>query len=141
MVDVRLPPDFSDASGEASKEAGDSRVLLFVYGTLRRGEEYHHYLARSTGRGLARTEAHFTLLSLGTYPALVDGGSTAVVGELYLVDLRDLAAIDELEECPELYIRVIIPLSDGRRVHTYLLAKDVDPNWQAIPSGDWLQRG
>lgn len=110
---------------------------IFVYGTLRRGESNHGFLAGSVFLRAGRTEPRFTLVSLGEYPAMLMGGETAVHGEVYAVDPRTLAALDALEEHPDLYRRQTIHLQDGTEVWAYLLPKAQASGCPQIPSGDW----
>ena len=113
------------------------QTLVFVYGTLLQGERNHHHLHRAELVGGARTRAVFTMIDLGSYPAMVRGGVTAVVGEVYRVDERTLAALDELEGHPTLYRRERIELDDGRAVETYLLPAEQRPVGDHISSGDF----
>lgn len=100
----------------------DQRHKVFVYGSLKRGECNHHYMA--TGRFVcrARTTPEFRLYSLGRYPTL--GRATespcAIVGEVFEVDDAALAAIDRLEDNGRLYQReqvVVHDLDDERTTH------------------------
>ena len=69
---------------------------VFVYGTLRRGEPNHHILDRPPLRR-ARTLPAYELVSLGAFPAMVPGGTTAVVQlEAALVSIKDIVA-----RCPQ----------------------------------------
>jgi gamma-glutamylaminecyclotransferase len=86
---------------------------VFVYGTLLRGEVNHYLLQDARLLGAHRTEPRFTLLLLGAYPGLVDGGDTAVSGEVYGVDAAGLRRLDRLEDYPRLYDRRIIPTVHG----------------------------
>ena len=117
-----------------------SLVRIFVYGTLMRGERYHHLLAKAHYLGPARTEPAFELVDLGTYPAMVPGGHTAVWGELYAVDAPTLATVDELEEHPRFYHRQPIRLEDGAEALAYLLSTAQVRGYPRIPSGDWRKR-
>lgn len=114
---------------------------VFVYGTLRRGEHNHRLLESARFVGEGHTPPSFTLRDLGAYPALVDGGSTRVVGEIYEVEGVTLSALDRLEDHPRLYRREQIALDDGERVEAYLLPADrAWGRFQNIESGDWRER-
>lgn len=83
---------------------------LFVYGTLLRGEPNHHLLSTAVYLGPARTVARYTLVDLGGFPALLEGGGTAVEGEVYSVGRATLAQADRLEGHPHFYERVGVQL-------------------------------
>ena len=108
---------------------------VFVYGTLLRGEVNHGLLAGAELMGAHRTEPRFTLYRLGAYPGLVAGGGTAVHGEVYRVNDAGLRALDQLEDYPRLYDRLLIPTPFGRAwVYVYRgRLQDREP----IRSGDW----
>jgi gamma-glutamylcyclotransferase (GGCT)/AIG2-like uncharacterized protein YtfP len=112
-------------------------ALLFVYGTLRRGEPHHVLLASARYFGVARTLPHYRLLDLGPCPGIVHGGITAITGELYGVGPELLDAIDALEGHPMLYRRERIELDDGRRADTYLYQVPPGYGRREIRSGDW----
>ena len=128
------------ALGEGVRSSATS-VRVFVYGTLRGGEANHALLAASRRVGEGRTEPRYTLVSLGAFPAMVQGGKTAVVGEVYEVDAVTLAALDQLEGHPSFYRRRLIRLADGDEVQAYLLSAQQVIGRPLIPSGDWLNRG
>jgi gamma-glutamylcyclotransferase (GGCT)/AIG2-like uncharacterized protein YtfP len=115
-------------------------ALVFVYGTLMRGERNHALLSTAVCFGEGRTVPAFELADLGTYPALVAGGRVAVTGELWEVDGATLAKLDELEEVPTRYQRKRIPLEDGRVVEAYLMPSDSTEGAKRIPGGDWKKR-
>ena len=71
--------------------------LLFVYGTLMRGEPAHHYLERAERLGTHVTEAAFRLVVVDWYPVMAPGGTQAVHGEVYRIELSDLRQIDAYE--------------------------------------------
>ena len=85
----------------------------------------------------ARTKPRFELVSLGPYPAMVAGGTTAVLGEVYEVDQETLAKIDLLEGHPHHYRRELVRLEDGEEVLAYLLPRDKAEGLPRIESGDW----
>ncbi len=111
------------------------QYLIFVYGTLLRGEVNHGLLEGAEWVGEHRTEPRFTLVHLGAYPGLIAGGRTAVFGELYRVDSRGLRMLDALEDYPRLYARRLLGTAFGR-AWTYVYRGPVRDR-PAIPSGDW----
>jgi gamma-glutamylaminecyclotransferase len=123
-------------------------VLIFVYGTLLRGESNHPELSDAAFVRSARTEARYELVDLGGYPALLEDGQTAVSGEIYDVNSALLARLDRFEEVPELYERKPIALVDGR-IEAYVLPRDradgapriVDGDWRAVARSDAAKSG
>lgn len=118
---------------------GYGGMKLFVYGSLRRGEPAHHLLAGATFIALAQTEPRFTLVDMGDYPALVEGGHTAVVGEIYDVDESRLADLDAYEEAPDVYTRAALCV-EGHQVVTYVLPASLAIGCSAFAGGDWRRR-
>lgn len=112
-------------------------TLLFVYGTLLRGEPNHALLA-GAGRFVrdARTEPAYTLWDLGPYPALTLGGATAIEGELWDVD-----AFDDLDAYEgESYARVLVTLEGGERVQAYALLHAAERGSARQLEGAWRKR-
>jgi gamma-glutamylcyclotransferase (GGCT)/AIG2-like uncharacterized protein YtfP len=116
-------------------------VNVFVYGTLLSGEPNHDRLRGARLLASTRTEPRYTLLSLGPYPALVEGGDTSVTGEVYDVDDDLLRALDRFEGVPSLYRRVPIRLLGGSVAQGYALAREASRSkkHRLIPSGDWRE--
>jgi gamma-glutamylcyclotransferase (GGCT)/AIG2-like uncharacterized protein YtfP len=94
------------------------RQLVFVYGTLKRGEKNHHWLEGASWQGEAELSG-VLLHDLGPFPMAVIGVGTAI-GEVYAVEERGLARLDELEGYPRLYDRQLLSLNDGRQAWVYL---------------------
>ena len=116
--------------------------ILFVYGSLMRGQPAHGLVAAAPFLGPARTAPCFHLVDLGPYPGLVDGGTMAVEGELYAIPPRLLPHIDAFEGHPRHYRRRPIPLAGGRHAHAYVLTRRPThacivpvPHWPT-----WLRR-
>jgi gamma-glutamylcyclotransferase (GGCT)/AIG2-like uncharacterized protein YtfP len=119
--------------------------LLFVYGTLRRGEVRHRML--EAGRVLTIIPASVAgqLLDFGDYPGLVRGGNgSRVHGELIeFENFDDIAASIDDEEGPDFargFVHCTTP--DGGRYKAWVYrftgaAKDA----RIISSGDWRVRG
>lgn len=110
--------------------------LVFVYGTLMRGECRHGALAGQQFVGLATTRPHYRLYHCGTYPALVKvapGSGNRIEGEVYRVSAECLARLDEIEGVDEgLYERGPVGLENSpvgnqvdAAVEAYLYRQDV----------------
>jgi len=112
---------------------------VFVYGTLLRGEKNHHVLQGSPCIGVARTEPAYTLVSLGSIPAMTRGGTTSVRGEVFEVTDEVLADLDKLEGHPDWYKRTTIRLVDGSSVEAYLMEPGTVEGRPVIVSGDWRE--
>lgn len=112
---------------------------IFVYGSLRYGGRLNHIMKRYA-RFLrqAKTKKEFSLISLGAFPALISGGNTEVVGEIYEMTDQVLAYLDQIEQHPDGYTRTKIKLSDNSLVEAYLFNHEVD-GCEEIASGDWIQ--
>ena len=84
-----------------------SSILLFVYGTLKRGCRGHGWLAGQEWMGSAKTLPHYRLHDSGCYPCLVRDLEHGVLihGELWRVLSNDLKRLDAYEGAPELFRR------------------------------------
>ena len=94
------------ASTESLPPAGS---LLFVYGTLQRGGQYHYFLERCAARFVStgKLTTHYPLI-LAEYPCLLDqpGKGYRVGGEIYEIHQPDdWKALDHLEGYPHEYTR------------------------------------
>jgi gamma-glutamylaminecyclotransferase len=104
---------------------------LFVYGTLKRGQPRHRFLAGQKFVAATATQPRYRLFNVGEYPALVqhpDGRS--IEGELWDVDEACLRTLDKVEGCDlGLYVRGPIELQaphDWLVAMTYLYLLPVD---------------
>jgi gamma-glutamylcyclotransferase (GGCT)/AIG2-like uncharacterized protein YtfP len=116
-----------------------ARVKIFVYGTLLRGESAHHLLGRALFLGSAHTTPSFTLLDMGEYPALIEGGSDRVAGEIYAIEAALLPALDAYEEAPSVYERKSISIG-GHNALAYVLRGSHGLRGARIASGHWRER-
>lgn len=82
-------------------------MLLFTYGTLRRGESRHRHIRDQRFLGEYRTEPLYVLIPGPDYPCLRlprDGETPASVpGELYEIDEALLPLLDQVEGSPWLF--------------------------------------
>jgi gamma-glutamylaminecyclotransferase len=95
-------------------------TLLFVYGSLKRGERNHRMMSGAVFIAEALTVARYGFCVLGDYPALLRRGERAVAGELYRADARALRDLDLFEGVD--YVRDWVRLSDEREAQAYFLA-------------------
>lgn len=115
---------------------------VFVYGTLKRGEVAHaEYMAEATFLGVAQTPPRYRLVSCGWYPGLVAGGHRAIHGEVYSVDAAQLARLDEFEEVPEWYQRILVELESFGEVWIYLLHSEHAEGCPEVPGASWTGEG
>jgi len=116
--------------------ADNGELLVFVYGTLKRGHGNHHWLADAPFLGEAALP-NVVLHDLGPFPMAVPGEGL-VLGEVYAVDAAGLARLDRLEGYPRLYDRRPLPLVDGRTAWVYLGRPQQVRHVSAIADGRWL---
>lgn len=133
-----------------------AHALVFVYGTLKRGQPNHAVLldgahGRAAFRGRARTLEAFPLVIAGAnnVPFLLPlpGRGRRVAGEVYAVDEQMLSFLDRFEDCPGVYRRTAaaVVLEDGDapgdtpgdalRCFLYSAAT-YPPEWLALPFHD-----
>ncbi|MES9821043.1 MAG: gamma-glutamylcyclotransferase family protein [Candidatus Thiodiazotropha sp.] len=136
LAHVKIPPVEDCEYGLHLKTGILVFDLVFVYGTLRQGEVNHHLLSGAEFCGEHMTRPQYRMLNLGAYPGVVDGGSTAIVGEIYRIDKKQFVHLDRLEAYPVLYNRKLIPTRWGRAwIYLYRGNRSARP---VIPSGNWI---
>jgi gamma-glutamylaminecyclotransferase len=123
----------------AERGARERPLKLFVYGTLRYGQPGHALLRGAPLLAEVHTAARFTLVELGGYPALVEGGQTAIVGEIYEVEADILTELDRYEDVPEMYQRVSMRIA-GHDVLVYALPTERAAGRPRLADGDWSRR-
>jgi gamma-glutamylcyclotransferase (GGCT)/AIG2-like uncharacterized protein YtfP len=111
-------PDTNEASSVSKPPPTWEGQLVFVYGTLKRGETNHHWLERASWQGEAELPG-VVLHDLGPFPMAVIGQGMTL-GQVYAVDQPGLARLDELEGYLRLYDRQVLSMRDGRRAWVYL---------------------
>lgn len=112
--------------------------LLFVYGSLRPGATHHQLLTGARYLGRHRTEPCFTMHDMGEYPAVVECGHQAIVGDIFVVDAATLARVDDYEGYPHEYRRRLIATPFGS-AWIYLYSRDC-ARAGVIGSGDWCSK-
>ena len=107
--------------------------LLFVYGSLKRGQSNHHELGSAVFVCEARTAPQFALRVRDGFPLLV-AGAQSIRGELFVLPTAQLPALDAFEG--QDYRRCEIELRDHRCAITYM-ARDPSDG-VAYPGDEWL---
>lgn len=110
-------------------------MILFIYGTLKRGQSAHYQLAGQEFLGEALTEPHYRLVDLGPHPTLVESDDgLACHGELWRVDAECLAKLEAYEDAPTYYHRQPVAIADfSGDVQAYFRVEPVSGEY---PSGD-----
>jgi gamma-glutamylcyclotransferase (GGCT)/AIG2-like uncharacterized protein YtfP len=99
--------------------------LVFVYGSLKNGFGNHYHLQTARFLEATRTGSRsFRMESMGGFPAVLKNGSYAIEGELYEVDDRTLARLDQLEGNGHFYNRELVFLASGDTAWMYILMHD-----------------
>jgi gamma-glutamylcyclotransferase (GGCT)/AIG2-like uncharacterized protein YtfP len=119
-------------------------MLLFVYGTLKRGGKYHDYLEEAelvAEHAVAKGEIYDTGLG---YPAMVLTGNGEVQGEVYDIPEELWPAIDYLEDytgdsATDLFDKVEIEVEAGSKAlkAVVYIAKTEAQLKEKVETGNW----
>jgi len=120
--------------------AGDDRLLVFAYGSLRKGEADHGALEGAEFIGNTHTVSNYRLVDLGVYPAMIEFAGSRVFGEVYAVTRDIRRHLDVLKEVPVLFQRVVIGLEDGRTAEAYVMREQQVRGRRRLRVEDWKQR-
>lgn len=121
----------------------DTRELVFVYGTLKRGYGNHDVMKMAGGEFLGEDKLQrHQMYTNGAFPMIVPGlAARCVRGEVFAVN--SLRGLDQLEgyreDDPEgsMYMRQEVELKSGRRVWTYVWNRKIEENAERIASGNF----
>ena len=128
---------------------GSKKHAVFVYGTLRRGEESHYLLENAECLASNAWTNGILYDTCEGYPAMYRGEGK-VHGELYIVSEQQFVTLDAMEgfnsELPEAeneYIRVKQDVYTEQGIisaYMYIYNRAVHGGMRPIPSGNWLTR-
>jgi gamma-glutamylcyclotransferase (GGCT)/AIG2-like uncharacterized protein YtfP len=119
---------------------------VFVYGTLRRGDDNDITQLTPAPRLVGVGEIEGILYHLGAYPGVVLGPGGRVHGEVYAIESALERVLDEIEalypqESDE-YVKRLIPVVVGLQVLDCIVY-EINPAYVAgkpvIASGDWVR--
>jgi len=108
-------------------------MLLFIYGTLKKGMSNHSVLERTDAEFYleVQTFMEYPMYASGqNFPYLQDtpGIGHKIKGELWVVPEKDIRMLDSFEGVPDLYTRGVIAVTDGRivtSVEGYFVANEL----------------
>ena len=126
----------------------DFMRYIFVYGTLRSGQERDINRLQPAPRFIGIGQVKGTLYNLGSYPGVRLGGTQWVQGEVYRITPELERQLDEIEEVwPQPngeYAKRETTLTCQGVALTCLVYEVSDARSQGcgvIESGDWVKRG
>lgn len=108
--------------------------LIFVYGNERMGFPLNTYLRASTLKYSVWTTECFKMYDLGDKPAVVEGGSKEIYGEVWEVDDNTLEVLDNLYGNHVQYTRRIMTIEHVCDCWIYIIRNRPA---ELITSGDW----
>ena len=113
-------------------------LLLFVYGTLKRGERNHPLLMDEKYLGDTGTSPDYLLVDLGPYPGMVEKplGGFSVQGELFEIPYKLIIELDKTEGSPFLFNLELITLADGSKAFSYLYKQSIEGG-RILSEGVW----
>jgi gamma-glutamylaminecyclotransferase len=116
-----------------------STLLLFVYGTLKRGGCRHGPLAGQHFRGEAHTRPGYALYDLGDYPGMTRAlpAGQVVHGEMYEVEETLLSWLDTVEGAPDWFKREPVEVEGFSEVVWAYLYQGDPADRPRIASGRW----
>jgi len=84
-------------------------MIVFVYGSLKRGKKLHHFLknAKFLGEAITCEKYPMVLSKSGWYPYLIEkpGVGYRIKGEVYKITPKILKILDKVEEVPHYFYR------------------------------------
>lgn len=109
-----------------------TRMLLFVYGTLMREEPGHHHLGGARFVGEWVTPARFRMVVVDWYPAIC-AGEERVEGEVFEVSPAQMVTIDAYEG--DEYVRETLQTKWGPAA--VYVAPSLAEGLEVVPDGRW----
>jgi len=112
-------------------------LLVFVYGTLKRGGRLNHYMAQGTFVGIDHVKGSM-FTSTETFPFIrLNKSGDLVMGEVW--DMPELSTLDFVEGVQSgLYKRVETTTVKGSRVQTYVAGRSMEfTTGRKIKNGVW----
>jgi gamma-glutamylcyclotransferase (GGCT)/AIG2-like uncharacterized protein YtfP len=105
----------------------DEKATLFFYGSLKRGYSNHRLIADQEYLGEAATEAGYRIIEIGQYGGMIrdEISPLRIKGELWAVDAKCLAKLDEFESAEGSWVRLPVAVPGWTGVQSYCWTGDV----------------
>ena len=110
-------------------------ILVFVYGTLKRGFYNEFFLKNSEFIESYTANIRYKMVNLGEFPSITpDNKINEISGEIYKINKKTLNRLDEFEGVPSFFNREMMNFN-GHGVWVYTMTKN---NYPTIKSGVWI---
>ena len=117
-------------------------VLIAVYGSLIKGLSNHNIIVNSKYVGVFESKPEFTMISLESFPALINKGNTSITFHVYAVDTDVFDSVNVLEgyrgeNKNNFYERGILKTPFGNAFYYYQNKSKLKENNPIVASGNW----
>ena len=121
-----------------------NKHLVFVYGTLRRGDARAMSIRFPKAKFIADAKVSGSLYDLGAYPGLLlNESNSLVVGEVYEVDDELLNQLDDFEASSNYWRKQVEISLDSHSRMCWIYVPEYNAEFYShrtlITSGDWLE--
>lgn len=130
---------------DQSAAANAADLHVFVYGTLRRGDDNDINRLTPPPVYVGQAQVRGVMYHLGRYPGVILGGEQLVTGEVYRITPQLERVLDEIEELypqqsDEYFKRRISVDVNGQTLSC--IVYEINPRYvqgrPVIPGGDWV---
>ncbi|AEA33723.1 gamma-glutamylcyclotransferase family protein [Hippea maritima] len=104
-------------------------MIIFVYGTLKRGYSNHHFLEKLKAQFLRESlTKEMYCLAVNFAPFAIKECKKELKGkiviEIYSIDKNKISLLDEFEDAPRFYVRQLIKDINNQKGWLYFLPKE-----------------